>query len=110
MPDRQLVRTSAASPTLPSATSAHLVTVECVDGSVVQLQAEGTDTVAEIRRVALGQVLGGGSAALESTYAVVASGTVIDPAATVDQLVSQGVQLQLNLIKPGAWGLEPADA
>ena len=110
MREQQLTSTRQASSPSASVSRAHLVTVECVDGSVVQLQAEGTDTVAEIRRVALGQVLGGGSAGIDSAYTILVGGTVTDPVTTVDQLLSQNLQLQLNLIKPGAWGQEPAYA
>ena len=110
MLERQIAGPISASPVSTSSIGTHLVTVECVDGSVVQLQAEGTDTVAEIRRVALGQALGGGSAHIDSAYTILAGGTVIDSATTVDHLLSQGMQLQLNLIKPGAWGQEPVYA
>jgi hypothetical protein len=110
MLERQLTGPSSVGFVPTSSLGTHLVTVESVDGTVVQLRAEGTDTVAEIRHIALGQVLGSGSASVDSAYTVLAGGAVIDPATTVDQLLSQDLQLELNLIKPGAWGLEPVHA
>jgi len=97
-------------PPLTASSDSHLVTIECVDGSVVQLEAHGTDTVAEIRRIALSQVLDGGSAQPDSTYIVLAGDRIVDPATTVDEILKQEGRLQLNLTKPGDWGREVSRA
>ena len=110
MLERQMSGSSSPGAVPAASADTRAITVECLDGSVVRLQAEGTDTMAEVRHVALAQTLGGAAPGVESAYTVLCAGAVIDPATTVHQLVGQGLPLELNLIKPGAWGEGPDHA
>ena len=81
----------------------YVAEVESVDGNAVRLEANGTDTIAEIRRVALDQ-LGALTNRADKYVVMSSSGRVLRPADTVDDVLAQNETLSLQLVPQAAFG------
>ena len=87
----------------------HRIEVESIDGAVVQMSVEGTDTIAQVRQRALEQI-GMGISHVRKYVITVADAQnernlrVVDEKATIDQILSDGQTLSFQLIPQVAFG------
>lgn len=91
----------------------YVAEVEIADGSVVQMEVRGTDTIADVRRTALAEA-GAVTGRADQYVVLAASGRVLDDGESIDQVLAAGEALNLQLIKPPRFGPAateaPADA
>ena len=88
----------------------YMVVVESVEGSVVQVEVNGTDTIGQVRQTALEQI--GAITDNPEKYIVMTAnenGRVLNAATTIDELLSKGEVLRLQLIPQTAFGPKPVE-
>ncbi len=86
-----------------SRASGRTVEVQSIDGEAVQLPVTGSETVSQIRQVALEQ-LGALTSNADKYIVVNSEGRVIDDGAMLDQLFSGQEMLRLQLLPQAAFG------
>jgi len=88
--------------------------IESIDGSIVQFAVDGSESVAQVRERALGQMEIEPQSAGKYVIAVAESQNdedirIVDDNATIDQIVSEGHKLDFQLIPQVAFGKKTGD-
>ena len=81
----------------------YVAELEIADGSAVQMEGRGTDTIADVRRAALAET-GAVTGSPDQYVVLAASGRVLDDDDSIDQVLAAGEALNLQLIKPPRFG------
>ena len=94
---------SSTGPTASPARDNSIVRVESIDGDVVEVSASGSETVSEIRQMAL-EGLGAVTDNPEKYLVISAEGRVVEEGTRLSQLISEGQSLEFQLLPQATFG------